>query len=84
MDWPHEMRQNFLRHGAGKGTASDKESSREIPFAVPTDGDGADEGLSQRLGAGGRAWRPQDDSVSVAASDGALESIQRQGNVSSP
>jgi hypothetical protein len=47
------MRQNSLRHLAEKGTAGGEETSRKIPRVVPADGDGADEGLSQRLGAGG-------------------------------
>jgi hypothetical protein len=43
---------NSLQHFAGKGTASDEETSRQVPFVVSTDGSGADEGLSQRVGAG--------------------------------
>src|ERR1039458_7141370 len=51
------MRQNSLRHLAGKGTAGGEETRRKIPGVVPADGDGADEGLSQRLGAGGGTGR---------------------------
>jgi hypothetical protein len=41
----------FLQHLAGKGTASGEETSRQIPFVIPADGGGADEGLSQRVAA---------------------------------
>ncbi len=35
-----------------------REASRQVPFGIPADGDGADEGLSQRVGAGSHACVP--------------------------